>query len=366
MDDAIAGPQGRDAFHAELAAAHMRGQWQNEQIRATGKGGVEEISKGVFGPKPGGAPHLWPWAQTRDFIERARDVVPESFTSRRAVMFNNPGLAIGTTSGVNMGVQSIKPGELAWAHRHSISALRFVIEGGPALTTVVDGVEYPMEPNDLVLTPAWRWHDHHNAANAHGIWLDVLDGPIVGALNQVFFETFGAERQPRDAGPLPAPENVLPARGNKQMCFPWRDAERQLRAATGALNPYDGVALEYCDPTTGAAIMPSLGCWLQMLRPGEATLAHRHTSSAVYFVINGSGVTKVGDVEMTWGPRDCFAIPNWSWHNHRNVSATDEAILFSVNDIPLVRQLGLYREEPTISLSRDIAPPLGGGFLRAP
>ena len=41
----------------------------------------------------------------------------------------NPGLAKGTTNTINMGIQMIRPGELAWAHRHSISAIRFVIDG---------------------------------------------------------------------------------------------------------------------------------------------------------------------------------------------------------------------------------------------
>jgi hypothetical protein len=56
------------------------------------------------------------------------------------------------------------------------------------------------------------------------------------------------------------------------------------------------------------------------------------------------------------GPHDCFAIPNWAWHEHINRSKSDEAILFSVNDIPIVEAFNLYREEPENSIHTTQAP----------
>ena len=168
---------------------------------------------------------------------------------------------------------------------------------------------------------------------------------------------------------LAAPENVLPPPGRgARMRFPWREVEpRLLAAARGPGSPYDGVVLEYVDPETGGPALPSLACWAQMLRPGEKTKSHRHTSSAVYHVIRGNGRTVVGDTVLEWGPKDCFAIPNWAWHEHRNLSETSDAALFSVNDVPLIRFLGLYREEPEVSLSRRDGFGRGdGAILRAP
>ena len=105
---------------------------------------------------------------------------------------------------------------------------------------------------------------------------------------------------------------------------------------------------------------------MAVLRPGEATRAHRHTSSAVFHVVRGHGRTKVGDTTLEWGPRDCFVAPNWAWHEHANLSSSEDAVLFSVNDTPLVRYLGLYREEPELSIARlDRAPRMFGSFLRA-
>ncbi len=364
---------GRDALEDILKQSFMRGQWQNEAARASGAAGVEEVEKGVFGPKPGGAAWLWPWTMVRGLLDRSIEAVPQSYTSRRSLLFNNPGLPKGTTTSINMGIQLIRAGELAWAHRHSISALRFVISGNSALYTVVNGQKCPMADYDLILTPAWSWHDHHNEAAKNAIWLDVLDGPTVNALNQVFFENFGPEQQPlgNAAGEtlalLQPPGNVLSARApDRQMCFPWRDVEpKLLAAAKGPGSPFDGATLEYVDPATGASVLPALSCWAQLLRPGEATKSHRHTSSAVYFVVRGQGQTIVDGKALDWRPNDCFAVPNWSWHEHRNLSNTMDAVLFSVNDIPLIRFLGLYREEPEISLS-PIPADSDGHFLRAP
>jgi 1-hydroxy-2-naphthoate dioxygenase len=352
-----------DPFLAALKAAHMRGQWQNEAVRKEGDGGVEEVEKGVFGPKPGGAPYLWPWAMVRRFLDQSCEAVPQTYTARRSLLFNNPALVKGTTTTINMGVQMIQPGELAWAHRHSIGALRFVIEGNPALFTVVNGVRYPMSNHDLVLTPAWHWHDHYNANAQPGIWLDVLDGPIVGALNQTFFENFGPEQQPlanateAPLSILECPQNVLPPHlggdGRKTMTFPWKAVEERLNTASGRpISPYDGDVFEYTDPFTGGPVLPAFSCWAQRLRPGASTQSHRHTSSAVYFVVRGHGKTLVEETELEWGPNDCFALPNWAWHRHSNISTTEDAVLFSVNDIPLVRFLGLYREEPEISINQ--------------
>ena len=368
----------RDAFHRALSQAFLRGQWQNEAARVSGETGIPEVETGLVGPNPGGDPYLWPWSRVRDFLDMSCDIVPEAFTARRSILFNNPGLAKGTTTTINMGIQMIRPGELAWAHRHSISALRFVIEGHPSLCTVVNGEKCPMSAYDLVLTPAWSWHDHQNGAGGPGVWLDVLDGPVVRTLNQLFFENFGPAQQPlanfsgETLAVLKAPDNVLPPTGRPsagtRMCFPWRDVEPQLLAAArGAGSAYDGAVLEYVDPTTGGSVLPTFGCWAQMLRPGEATKAHRHTSSAVYFVVQGRGRTIVGDRVLEWGPNDCFAVPNWSWHEHQNLSPEAPAILFSVNDIPLIRFLGLYREEPEISISRaDRTTGVEGSFMRVP
>ena len=328
-------------FHGQLAKANMRGQWQNEAVRSTGQTGVWDDR--CFLPKAGGQGHLWPWSDVRPFLEESCVAVPESNTSRRAIMFNNPALAKGTTNTINMGIQMIQPGETAWAHRHSIAALRFVIQGHPDLTTVVDGAVCPMEDFDLVLTPNWSWHDHHNRSDRPVYWLDVLDVPLVLGLNQTFYEDFGAKEQaPRAAGS-----------SGPKLRFPWRDVQQILRnqAAQHTYQP-EGSLHDYVNPhlngATGGATVPTLLCRAQWLSPGLATKTLRRTSSAVYFVLRGEGVTEVDGQELRWGKNDCFVVPNWTRHRHVNQSKSSEAVLFSVHDTPVLKALGLYREEAQI------------------
>jgi 1-hydroxy-2-naphthoate dioxygenase len=147
--------------------------------------------------------------------------------------------------------------------------------------------------------------------------------------------------------------------------YPWRDVEPRLRAlATREGSPYDGIVLEYVNPMTGGPTLPTLSCWIQLLRPGEATKPHRRTSSHVYFVVRGEGRTVVGDEEITWGQHDLFVVPNWTWRHHVNSSASADAILFSVNDIPALQALGYYREEPEPSLHTGETPAVPGDLAK--
>jgi 1-hydroxy-2-naphthoate dioxygenase len=339
-------------FNQELEKVHMTGQWIYEDL----------LNRAIGGPRPRGDAHLWPWKMVHEKLLEACDVLEESFTARRSLLFGNPGLHDNaTTHTLLMGIQMIKPGEIAWAHRHTLAAVRFVIKGDGKVYTVVDGEKCPMEPYDLILTPQWTWHDHHNPTQENAIWVDALDVPFLLGLNQPFYEPYPGNKvqvvrknqseylQERTGPVRPVWENTK--RENLPFRYAWRDVEPKLRAlASGAGSPYDGVALEYVNPMTGGPTLPTLSCWVQLLRPGEHTAKHRHTSSAVYFVVAGEGTTVIGDKAIDWTEHDCLALPNWAWHEHINRSKTKEAILFSVNDIPIVSAFNLYREEPECSL----------------
>ena len=57
------------------------------------------------------------------------------------------------------------------------------------------------------------------------------------------------------------------------------------------------------------------------------------------------GLGKGETEELEWGEKDCFMVPGWRWHQHRNLSKSEPAIIFSVTDRPAIEVLGLYREE---------------------
>ena len=346
------------AFDEILRQLHMTGQWQYDDL----------LVKAIGGPRPKGEPHIWKWDMVHSKLIEACDALPESFTARRSLLFQNPGIpGGGTTHTLLMGIQMIKPGEVAWAHRHTMAAIRFVIQGDGKVYTAVDGEICPMEDYDLILTPKWTWHDHHNPTDKATIWLDALDVPLILGLNIPFYEPYpGNQVQPlredeseylqtRVGSARPTWEKST--KKNFPMRYRWKDTEAQLKAlAKSTGSPYDGVSLEYVNPANGGPTLPTLSCWMQMLRPGERTKRHRHTSSAMYFVVRGEGTTMVGEQALEWKQHDSFVVPNWAWHEHVNRSRSDDAILFSVNDIPVLNAFGLYREEPENSLHAVEAP----------
>ena len=326
---------------AALADASMVGQWKFDAL----------LEQAIGGPRPAGTAHLWAWDKISDLLLQSCEALPDGRTARRTLAFSNPGLQSGTTHTLLAAVQMILPGEVAWAHRHAISALRFCIEGSQDLYTVVDGERLPMERFDLILTPAWGWHDHHNDSEQRGIWLDVLDLPLVASMRQIAYGTLGEKSQPvRNAAQAPVsfmrPAWDDAAASTGTLRYPWKDVEAELsRYAEAAGSPTDGVMLEYTDPRTGGPVLPTIGCNVQMLRPGLATVEHRKTSSAICFVMEGSGTTTVEGQTFSWGPHDIFAIPSWSWHSHVNRSPGERAVLFVTDDKPLLKAMKLYRTE---------------------
>jgi gentisate 1,2-dioxygenase len=118
---------------------------------------------------------------------------------------------------------------------------------------------------------------------------------------------------------------------------------RYARATEGS--PYDGVMMNYTNPVTGGPVMQTIGATMQMLRPGERTKAHRHTGSFVYQCCKGHGYSIIGGKRFEWSERDIFCVPSWMWHEHANLSASDDVCLFTFNDLPVMHALGLCREE---------------------
>src|SRR5581483_3540504 len=265
----------------------------------------------------------------------------------------NPGLAETemTSHTILLSFQLIQPGEVAPAHRHTMSAFRFILQGHGAYTNV-DGQKMVMEAGDLILTPHGCWHEHAHEGEENMVWIDGLDVPFIQALNQISFDPYKG-RLPVSEGIDPAtfygltrPVDSATAEPPRLLHYHWRDTYPNLqRLARAAGSPFDGAALEFVHPATGGATMPTMSCRVQMLRPGEKTRSHRHTSTSIYHAFRGSGATVINGEPFSWQKGDTFIVPLWSWHEHANASAGEEAILFSMHDEPILRAFGLYREE---------------------
>jgi gentisate 1,2-dioxygenase len=88
-----------------------------------------------------------------------------------------------------------------------------------------------------------------------------------------------------------------------------------------------------------------MACCAQMLRPNEHTKAHRHTGSAVYYAVKGEGMTIIDGTKFTWRKGDIIALPPWAVHEHANSSGLEDAVLFSIQDAPVLNALGLFYQE---------------------
>ena len=334
----------REAFHERMHANYMYGLW-------------ELASQMTADPQPKMVPHMWPWSVTESIIAESAQAVPVG-DERRALQLFNPGLGgrWATTNNLIAAVQILLPGEVARAHRHTPTAIRFIMEGAGAYTAV-DGERVYMEPGDLILTPSWAWHDHGNETKERIVWMDGLDIPLIASLEAMFFQFYSApqvpERRPANASKqLHGHAHISPtwvkekSKSSPLLLYSWdqtRQALDALRDHEGSA--FDGVLLEYRHPQTGGPVLPTMACMVQLLRPGERTKAHRHTGSAVYYVVDGVGATIIDGQQFKWSKGDIIASPPWALHEHANSSANSDAVLFSIQDLPVLNALGLYYEE---------------------
>lgn len=333
-----------DDLNSELRAKHMAGFWAEN---------IVEFGHDIE-PQTAAQAHLWRWPDIYDGLIKARELVSLERSERRTIRLLNPGIPgpTGVSTTVHLSVQLVRPGEIAKAHRHTITAIRFVVKGRGAFTTV-NGERFSMAPGDLVLTPNGCWHDHFNASREDIIWLDGHDGPLVKSLDMIAVQTFDRDQQPVEAGPnfslykygFARPPEAMSKTEDLPFRYPWNETcETLQKMAALPCDPYDGVLLRYIHPGHGGPTLRTMGCEIQLLRPREMTKAHRHTSNVIYHAFRGAGRTTIGDRVLEWREGDIFTVPLWSWHRHDNATA-EEAVLFSINDRPAKAALGLYWEE---------------------
>jgi len=311
-------------------------------------------------PQPRSVPVIWHYDVMRAHVLRALSLVSPEKAGRRVIYLCNPqrrdvSAAVGW---LYTGLQVMNPGEVASSHRHSASALRFIMEGSGAYT-VVDGHKMTLGRNDFVLTPNGTWHEHGVSEDGSTcIWQDGLDIPLMNALDANFFEVHPQLAQQvtypvDDSTDKYGSPGLRPATGSWShaysplLKYEWEPTYealvRHARVTDGS--PYDGVMMEYINPLTGGPVMQTLGASMQLLRPGEKTQAHRHTGNFVYQCAKGQGHSIINGKRFDWKERDIFCLPSWAIHEHANGSDTDDACLFTFNDLPVMRALGLYREE---------------------
>jgi gentisate 1,2-dioxygenase len=306
----------------------------------------------------------WKYNEVRPFLMRAGAAITAEEAIRRVLILENPALRGQSciTQSLYAGLQLILPGEVAPSHRHTQSALRFIIEGSGAYTAV-DGERTTMHPGDFITTPSWTFHDHGHEGQDPMVWLDGLDIPMLRFFDAGFAENDSSKsqliKQPEGTSFAQFGHNMAPVRPLSSGLSPYgatspifsypyartREALHALERDT-RVDAWDGFKLRYINPLTGGSPMPTMQTFMQRLPQGFAGKPYRQTDGAVFSVVEGSGIAHIsshhGSATFEFAPRDHFVVP--SWHTLR-LSSSEGCVLFSYSDRPVQQALAIHREE---------------------
>ncbi|MBN8557800.1 MAG: cupin domain-containing protein [Proteobacteria bacterium] len=300
-------------------------------------------------------PFMWRYQDVRPHLLRAGELTPIEKAERRVLVLCNPGHGLDklvATPSIYVGLQLILPGEVAPNHRHTPTAVRFVIEGEGGYTTV-NGEKCPMHKGDLILTPALNWHEHGHEGSGPVVWLDALDLPFIYHLEASYAiegpsQVAGAQPDASQnkylrAGLLPYASLGQALRPQyPQIRFPWRDVRQALGALASVTPAHEAVQLAYVNPETGRPCLPTLGFSAQQLRAGQDFAPRRRSASSVIHVIEGQGESEIDGVTLKWTEGDTLAVPTHAQLTHRATGR--DAYLFHVDDAPMQRALGFYED----------------------
>lgn len=332
-------------YAADPVSPELRALYAKNHIKV-----LWESENGALPPARDRA-HVWHWPDVRPIMFETAKITLPAIIERRVMQLVNPTLSNPDSEAIsgllNAGLQALMPGEHARPHRHSMHALRFILEGQGA-ETIVEGKPCKMEPGDLITTPGWTWHEHRNQGGAPTVWVDILDAALHRAMGTAQFQPGpiqNAQMAVPDAAfacagfiPVAAQQAMKPY--SPVFRYPWSEAKRAVQAAPPA---EDGSrTIRYADPLNGGPVLPTIDCYLQQVEPGAATSPYKTSASALCVVVEGEGESRVGDDVIAWGPNDVIGLPQNQWISHR--CASGPARLFIASNREVYRHLGLLNE----------------------
>lgn len=270
-------------------------------------------------------PLHWSYRVGRAALDQAGRWIGTELAERRNLLLFNPvgDNDYATLRTLVVAYQMIKPGEHARAHEHTPNALRLILDAGPGCYTVVDGVKLPMRTGDVLLTPGGCYHSHYNEGEANAYWIDVLDVPLVHALEPMLFSVLPGHTQEVRESPQDHAFYFPPSKTGPELA--------RLQASAGV-------------KTLKLPVQPhirTMDISLVELQAGARRACPRSTASRVLAVIHGSGTFRAGGLETRWSAGDVLAVPGWCAHE---ITAEQDARLLEVSDEAAMRALGFYRE----------------------
>ena len=294
----------------------------------------------------------WPYATIRPLLLQAGDLTPIEKAERRVLVLANPGHGLDNmkaSPAMYLGMQLLLPGEWAPSHRHTPNAVRMIVEGAGAYTTV-DGEKCPMARGDLILTPTGLWHEHGHDGTEPVIWLDVLDLPLVHYLEASYH--VNGERQTvkpgrgdrawRRAGVVPTAVFHRSDKRYPLLRYPWADTRSALLDMAQDQPDLACVQVTYVNPETGGDAQNILGFYALMLRPGQTLTLPARSPAQVFHLIEGGVDLAVCGKHFSMVEADTCCTPGYEPVSLSNRSAEQAAFVFIADESPLHRKLGVY------------------------
>ncbi|MEO8279550.1 MAG: cupin domain-containing protein [Ideonella sp.] len=303
-------------------------------------------------PKLQTRPTHWPYAAIRPLLMKAGELTPIEKAERRVLVLANPGHGLDkmqASAAMYLGMQLLLPGEWAPSHRHTPNAVRMVVEGEGAWSTV-DGEKCLMKRGDLILTPTGLWHEHGHDGNEPVIWLDVLDLPLVYYMETSYHVDGGrqavkpqhGERAYARGGLVPTPVFERSSKAYPMLRYPWADARAALESLADDQPELQAVQLTYANPETGEHCENILGFYALMLRPGQTLQLPVRSPAMVFHLIEGQAEMRTAGERFTLAQADTCCAPGYCAVTLHNRSESAPAFLFIADETPLHRKLGVF------------------------
>jgi len=303
-------------------------------------------------PRPNTRATHWSYEALKPLLLRAGALTPIEKAERRVLVLANPGHGLEkmqASAAMYLGMQLLLPGEWAPAHRHTPNAVRMIVEGEGAYTTV-DGERCPMRRGDLILTPTGLWHEHGHDGDEPVVWLDVLDLPLVYYM-EASYHVDGPAQTPRpgrgDAvyargGVVPTAVFERSASAYPMLRYPWVEVRAAL-VALGADQPgQEAVQVTYVNPETGSDVQNILGYYALMLRPGQTLRLPARSPAMVFHLIEGAAQVQVEQQSFALAEADTCCAPGYTAVTLSNPSSGAPAFLFIADETPLHQKLGVF------------------------
>ena len=312
---------------------------------------------------------------------------------RREVVVAHPN-AVGPTKGLAPGVEVVfgvlNPGESTQARRRNASDVTIVLSGRARVR--IDGDVLDVETRDVWTTPTMAANVLENDGDEPFHYLSYSNTPLLAKL-EILYQERGPEVQKlledavrAAAGPrresLPRTKDMVPpielvsGRGklltyehlvdpdftvSPPVLWRWAEVDAHSEQVRSLGTEYTGRPL-FClyNEATGArnGTTPSFFATFAFYPANKVDTPHRHSSSAINYILDGGGWSIVNGVRVEWQAGDIMlSAPGWAPHGH--ASGPEGTTILTIQDEPL--QIAMesliwqenLKDAPILSLGKD-------------